>query len=84
MSSPVSRLPLTTAQIAVLQARPVPKAAPRKPVPAASTPIATRSPAAKQVPALAGAAPPPVQPSSVAAGPVARSPQRGSLVNIVA
>jgi hypothetical protein len=84
MSSPVSRLPLTTAQIAVLQARPVPKAAPRKPVPATSTPMETRSPAARQVPALAGAAPPPMQPSSVVVGAVARSPQRGSLVNIVA
>jgi hypothetical protein len=71
MTSPVSRLPLSTAQIAVLQARPVPKAAPVAPL---------RKPAE---PAVAAAPQPPAAPRAPAAG-AARLPHRGSLLDIVA
>jgi hypothetical protein len=82
MTSPVSRVPLTTAQIAVLQARPQGKAAPTS---AAAQKVLPVTPVAVTR-AIRGAAPSQQAPAPAAATPPAsaRPPQRGSLIDIVA
>ncbi|MBX6369156.1 MAG: hypothetical protein IRZ04_14305 [Rhodospirillales bacterium] len=76
MTSPVSRLPLTTAHIAVLQSRPAAKLATPKP---AVAPLQAAAPAAgAQTAALA-----PHLGAQKTSG-VARVPPRGALLNIIA
>jgi hypothetical protein len=86
MTSPVSRLPLTSAHIAVLQARPAVKAA--APVaPATRKPAAPGAVATPPRPAVprtgAAAAPLPASTPTTQALPP-RPLQRGSLLNILA